>query len=419
MDEISDHVPPIPAESKLLFSAGLAIFSVTVIIGILNGLDVVDFSHNLLMTHVHAGTLGWITLAMMAAAIWMFAGVDDDTESPASSEAGEDATGLRVRGLTIFSIAAVVLYVGAFAAGILWLRPIVGMLVIIASAWFLWWLWQRGRSIGLNIARFGMILAACFLIIGGLLGIFLGLAMAGKFGLDGSRFAGSHPASMVAGYLVLGGAAVAEWCLEPAGRALKTSRAGVVQVILFFAAGIFLALGELTKVQAFLMLNLPCVVAGIVIVIVRLRKHFGRISWFEAGPGRHVGLTLIFLAANVGLISYAIARYAEDFSKVPTWLIFALDHVQFLGVVTNVFIAALLIGLARAKFGRPVVDHAVFWLLNVGMVGFVVGIMLESAPLKRIFAPAMGVALLVAIAANVVRMRSLGAPNNEGMEATG
>lgn len=159
MDEISDQVPPIPAESELLFSAGLA----------------------------------------------------------------------------NFSIAAAVLYVGAFAAGILWLRPIVGMLVIIASVWFLWWLWQRGRSVGLNVDRLGMILAVCFLLIGGLLGIFLGLAMAGKLGLDGSRFAGSHPAFMVAGYLVLGGVAVAEWCLEQAGRATKTSRAGVAQVILFSA----------------------------------------------------------------------------------------------------------------------------------------------------------------------------------------
>ena len=41
---------------RLLFRAAMAIFLVTVVIGMLNGLDLVEFDRPTLVTHVHAGT---------------------------------------------------------------------------------------------------------------------------------------------------------------------------------------------------------------------------------------------------------------------------------------------------------------------------------------------------------------------------
>ncbi len=71
-----------PRLSRALYSVALAMFVITVAIGILNGLDLVDFSppemRNTLLTHVHAGTLGWITLAIIASAFWL-AGSGDRT----------------------------------------------------------------------------------------------------------------------------------------------------------------------------------------------------------------------------------------------------------------------------------------------------------------------------------------------------
>src|SRR5690349_15687425 len=63
---------PLANEIRLLLQAALVLFVITVVIGILNGADVVDFSHAKLMTHVHAGTLGWITLSALAASLWLF-----------------------------------------------------------------------------------------------------------------------------------------------------------------------------------------------------------------------------------------------------------------------------------------------------------------------------------------------------------
>src|SRR2546421_4660047 len=63
-----------PAETRLLFRVALAIFVVTVAIGMFNGFHFIQLSRAVLLTHVHAGTLGWITLIAFAVAFWAFGG---------------------------------------------------------------------------------------------------------------------------------------------------------------------------------------------------------------------------------------------------------------------------------------------------------------------------------------------------------
>src|SRR5256885_17153362 len=66
---------PLAAQTRLLFRVALAIFTVTVLIGIFNGFHFIQLSRAVLLTHVHAGTLGWITLVATGAAFWLYAGV--------------------------------------------------------------------------------------------------------------------------------------------------------------------------------------------------------------------------------------------------------------------------------------------------------------------------------------------------------
>jgi len=49
---------PLESSVRLLFRSALAIFLITIVIGILNGLDIWDPTHEMVLTHVHAGTLG-------------------------------------------------------------------------------------------------------------------------------------------------------------------------------------------------------------------------------------------------------------------------------------------------------------------------------------------------------------------------
>src|SRR3990172_5380175 len=67
------------ADIRTLLWAAMGIFVLTVVIGILNGMDLLEFDHNTLMAHIHAGTLGWITLSVLAICFWLFA--DEDAGS--------------------------------------------------------------------------------------------------------------------------------------------------------------------------------------------------------------------------------------------------------------------------------------------------------------------------------------------------
>ena len=60
------------SSARLLFRSALVIFLVTIVIGILNGLDIWLPSRQMILTHVHAGTLGWITLSVIGVALLMY-----------------------------------------------------------------------------------------------------------------------------------------------------------------------------------------------------------------------------------------------------------------------------------------------------------------------------------------------------------
>lgn len=74
---------PLRRNIKALLQAAIVVYLFTVVVGILNGLDLVEFDRKILVTHVHAGALGWITLGVFGACFWQFA------------QGGPSRTGLR------------------------------------------------------------------------------------------------------------------------------------------------------------------------------------------------------------------------------------------------------------------------------------------------------------------------------------
>ena len=237
---------PARAVAPLLFAA-MAIFVFTVVIGILNGTDVVDFGHGTILAHVHSGTLGWITLSIFAATAWIF---------------GADRL---PRLLRDGSIAAVVAYVVAFWADLTDLRPVTGTLMLAAMVWFAAWTFGIRTEQTLTVPKLSMLLAQVNLVIGGVLGVILGLMLSGVIDIsDGMQ--GAHPAMMVVGYLILAGVAIDEQLLGGPGTEALTS-GGRWQAWLFFSAGIFLAIGILFEVMPLLGLNLLFEVIGVGIVL--------------------------------------------------------------------------------------------------------------------------------------------------------
>jgi hypothetical protein len=374
-----------PASVRNLFRAALVTFVITVVIGILNGLDIWDPPRGALLTHVHAGTLGWITLAVFGGAIWMFG----------DEEGGAD-------GLAIFSIFSLSAYVLAFWSVDLTSpttiqRPIGGTLAFIAMAWMMVWAFRRKRGRVWTVPQFGMALALVFLVIGAVLGVLLGLQLADVEIVtpeNAEKLAGAHPAAMVFGFVVLAALALAEWMLRgDDAPLLGGDRLGAIQMISMFLAGLSAMLGVLFTIEPLLMLNVPLEVVAIGLVLWRLRRHLGPSQW-GAGPARFVRTSLIALVPVVVLTAMVIQQFVSgaDFPDFVHILV-ALDHTNFLLVVTGLILAMMIAGSAVSGVSSAVMYYG----LVVGASGFIVGLLAQSTVLKRIFTPILGLALLHAI----------------------
>src|SRR5438874_5348224 len=57
------------------FQFGLGIFGLTALLGLANATRIFGaLSQDTLLTHLHSGTLGWITMGVIGVTIWVFAG---------------------------------------------------------------------------------------------------------------------------------------------------------------------------------------------------------------------------------------------------------------------------------------------------------------------------------------------------------
>jgi hypothetical protein len=243
------------------------------------------------------------------------------------------------------------------------------------------------------------------LVIGGFLGVVLGLAHAGLFDLS-SEIAGAHPAMMVVGYLILAGVAIDEELVGGEGTDRRTTL-GTWQASSFFIAGIALVLGILLDVQPLLGLNLLGEVVGVAIVLVRLRRRITGAGWSDAGPARNGAVSILWLVPVVGLIVYLIANYIEDFEQVPVRLLLALDHATFVGILTNAIFGLLLVATATRRATWAWADQLVFWGMNLGLVGFVIGLIGDAPAIKRVSTPVMGIAILLGLLTAAMRLRQV------------
>lgn len=377
-----------PAGVRNLLRAAMMIFVITVVIGILNGIDVWDVPRNTLLTHVHSGTLGWITLSVFAGAIWMFGG--DGKADPGR--------------LPTFAIIAIALYVLAFWSGDLFAitesiqRPIGGTLAFIVMVWMFVWVMRSKRGKKWNVAEFGMGLALGFLVFGAVLGVLLGLQLAGVEVVaaeNAGRLGESHPGAMVAGFVVLAALALIEW-LMPGRKVpmLSESRSGMIQMLLLFVAGVVFVVGFLADNENLIQLAVPLQVVGAVILVIRFRKQLAPSQWGGPVVNRLVRTPIIGLIAVVVLIAYLIGQIvggSEFEDLLPVAL--AMDHINFLMVITNLVFAMALLSTTMSEATGKIV----YWGLNIGVVGFAVGLITESAALKRTFTPILGLALIYGI----------------------
>ena len=208
---------PYRSQIRLLLATALILFVFTVVIGILNGTDLVDFDRKVLLTHVHVGTLAWITLSVFASTLWLFA--DRPLEGGLDTWARLGAP---------LAAGTVVAYDLTFLTTTGWSRPVLGTLTALAIiGWFLWAV-ALARRTEVSVPMWGLLAALATSVTGGILGVLYGILIASRGDAKVLPAGGedAHPATMVVGFLVPVGLALIECGCAPTRPARRLAGPG-------------------------------------------------------------------------------------------------------------------------------------------------------------------------------------------------
>jgi hypothetical protein len=389
-----------PIGASRAFQYGLGIFALTALIGLTNAIKIIgDVDRNTLLTHLHSGTLGWITMGVFGIAVALFGG-----------------NGATLPRNVLLSALATAAYVLAFWSGNFYARAIFGVIELLVIVGWWWWVVQRAMSEGygrISNPKLSVVLGLTTLVIGSTLGVIVQILYAtNNLNEQNGVLIGAHASAQVGGYLILVAAGVAEWILNPVG---GRTRGGEIQSWLLFLAGITLAIGFLANVQPFLLVSNVLQLAGIVMVAVRLGRRVLGAAWGAPTGARHAAIAIPFMVLGlvllVTLVQMSIAAQG-DFSKIPPGFLNALNHTMFVGLSTNMLFGAVLTLLADRPRMWPWADHVIFWGLNVGAASFIavlvfVGTSAGSAAFAHpvaFTAPIMGLSVLLAIVTYSMRL---------------
>jgi hypothetical protein len=374
-------------QARLLYRGALLIFVVTIVIGILNGLDVWDPTHQMILTHVHAGTLGWITLSVIGSALAMFGGGAD-------SKAAATA-----RSLAMATLVTVVIYVAAFASTTGILRPVAGTLLLIAIVWALIWVAGRYRSSDKSTSQLALYLAIISLTIGAILGVLLGVFVANGSlpGLSTERagaLAGAHPAAMLIGYLILAGVAISHWVLK-GGQGMV----GRFVAWALFLAGLLANVAFIFEIDALIQVFSGLQVVAIIAYIVHMWAKIKPSAWAGDSADNFGRAAVLGLVVGIGLLVYVVQLFTSgeldpETGEGPIGVLIAFDHAMFIGVMTNALFGAV----AALSTAKAATNRIILLAVNFGLVLFLIGLVTDTTILKQIGTPILGLALLYGIA---------------------
>jgi hypothetical protein len=192
------------------------------------------------------------------------------------------------------------------------------------------------------------------------------------------------------------GFAVAEWRLAPTPAAANNSRLGVATAWGLFVAGLAFNVAFIFDVEPLLQLASLLQVIAVVVFVARMWTYLAPSAWRRGGPSGYGRWSVVYLVVGIGLLVYIVQLFVsgqiDPEAGEGGHLLIAFDHALFVGLMTNV-----LMSITGARLAWSGLERAVLWGLNVGVAGFIVGLVSESSPVKRVFTPILGVALIVAI----------------------
>ncbi|HEY4607287.1 MAG TPA: hypothetical protein VIH55_06520, partial [Acidimicrobiia bacterium] len=101
------------------------------------------------------------------------------------------------------------------------------------------------------------------------------------------------------------------------------------------------------------------------------------------------------LIVGVALFTYVVSLFVSgaDFEDEIIPVLVAVDHINFIMVMTNLIFAMM----ASASLVSTAANRLIYWGMNIGVAGFAVGLFTETAEVKRVFTPILGLSLLYGI----------------------
>lgn len=372
-----------------LFLAALLLFGVTIVLGFVNALTTGPLPRWQLLTHLHAGALGWITLMTIGIALWVFTG-------------DREVSARYVRGTRLLAWLATLAFTGyvasfglAFSQGgdALVLLPIFGgvaMVLIWAAAGYA--LTQlRHQPV---VTSVHVLVAAGLLIasLGALMGFLLGLQDATGTGIGAIQ---AHAPPMLFYLLAIAGAVV-EWTTAD-GTDEEWTWAGLAQAAVLVVGAVVPPVAFLLDLERLAPLLLLMLGLFLVLFLVRMARRA-----FTANPFRTRVDSWIFFAA-LWLVVTVVLFPAELIlaPDPPAWLLPVLAHFAFLGMMSNALVGVV-IARTKAPAGLDAwTEFAAMWILNLGIVAFAATKIVSDA---RHGAFLMGIGALLAAGLLIYRL---------------
>jgi hypothetical protein len=394
----------IRSDTRSAFQYALLIFTLTALLGLANATQLFGpLDRNALLTHLHSGTLGWITMGVIGLVLWMFGGGDRNV-------------------VVRISALATAAYVLAFWSGNFQARAIFGLAMLgVVYGWW-WFVVSRGMTEGwgsFDTARLSVLFGLTTLLIGSTVGVIVQVILGTGNSLPSSTdLVGAHASAQVGGYLILVAAGFIEWQLTGGGR---RSAAGIAQVALLFVGGLILSVSLLlaqqlppAAAQAIPGVATLLTLLGGIVVVIRLGRAALGVSWASGGK-RHIAIATGYLIIGVVLFATLVQQFIAaqgDPSKVSAGLLHSVDHVYFVGLMTNILFGAILVASAQQPRVWPWADNVIFWGLNLGIAAFVVVLLTQGSgegakpftSLVAYTAPIMGLSALLGIVTFLMRL---------------
>lgn len=388
---------------RIIFLGAAILFLINNYFGFDNALTVGDIPRGQLLIHLHAGSIGWITLSAIGLAIWLLTGQREVTQTYEG----------RVRLLGWAAVILFALYIPnfwiAFSRGqgpLLYLLPIFGagaVLILWASAIFaLAQLRQQEMLTTVQLLISGALLVAA---IGATVGMLLGMERAiGQFlPLPEGDRVGAH-AGMMDTYLFLVASAIIEWFTFK-GQNKRWTIPGLIQAV-FWAVGATLVpiAFFLNAVDQLLPIFGIMLILGLLIFLVRVAWRAVLMGPVGEWPRPWAFFGTLWLVVDIGLFLYAVS--SPDFESLPFWFGATFAHAGFVGMMTNLLLGVL---SARSQEAREVWswgEPAAMWTINIGLLVF---IGLKLAADIRLGAILMGIGVVLGVVTMILRLRASGA----------